>query len=477
MRFDDFKKTGYSGSILVILLVAFSFCSYAEIINVPDDLPNLSAGIDSANPGDTILIAPGTYSENNNLRKDLTIASWFLTTGDTSYIRSTVIDGGSNTVFNIFPPVTEATFIIGLTIQNGDDGIMAEAPFNLLHNYITTCEDGIDYESGSGGTCNNNTFRFNSDDGIDLDGTLYFISIEDNIIIDNDDDGIEIRLHSYVGGASWCQIRNNTICRNGEDGIQFIDYPDISNRTYLLERNLICDNDMAGIACMDNGVTQEDYRGAAIPEPIYVFNNTISGNDHGMTGGASLIAVNNLIINSATLGAKNVAGNSLISHCLLYNNGQDFINCNLEEETNIFSDPLIDDNYTPVEGSPCIDKGIALLVIGSDTVLNLLPGSYFGTAPDIGAMENNPASSLDLIETEQEFIVYPNPFHDILEIISEDSNNHNQSQVIDTKGTVLLTVEMTGRSTRLNLAPYPPGIYYLRYFGKKEINIRQIVKI
>lgn len=476
MRFDEIKQSGFLRGILLLLLVGVPFCSYAAIINIPDDQPNIASGIDSASSGDTILLAPGTYFENIVLRKDLTIASRFLTTGDTSFIRSTIIDGGSNTIIEIFPPVTQATSIIGLTIQNGDDGIMAEAPFNLLHNYITTCEDGIDYESGSGGMCNYNTFRYNSDDGIDLDGTLYYIEIENNIIIDNEDDGIEIRLHSYNGEASWCQILNNTICRNGEDGIQFIDYADTSNRTYLVERNLICNNDMAGIACMDNGVTVEDYRGAAIPEPIYVFNNTISGHDHGLTGGGSLIAANNIIINSTTLGVKNTAGNSLISHCLLYNNGLDFVNSNLDEMVNIFSDPLIDADYSPNAGSPCIDGGIPFLVVGSDTVLNLQADSYFGSAPDIGAVESTLTGSYVTKNPNSGFIAFPNPFQNKFEIKFEGGKHLRHLQIIDTRGTLILSKKVTGKSAIIDLTPYPPGVYFVKCFGNHEINTISIIK-
>ena len=58
----------------------------------------IQKGIDAASSGDTILVQPGTYSENLDIQRKLsvTIGSLYLTTGDTSHIRSTIINGGGN---------------------------------------------------------------------------------------------------------------------------------------------------------------------------------------------------------------------------------------------------------------------------------------------------------------------------------------------------------------------------------------------
>ena len=53
--------------------------------------------IDAASDGDTILVAPGTYEGNINFNgKNVVVASEYATTGDTSYISSTIIDGKQN---------------------------------------------------------------------------------------------------------------------------------------------------------------------------------------------------------------------------------------------------------------------------------------------------------------------------------------------------------------------------------------------
>ena len=57
---------------------------YADIINVPADIDSIQGGINLANPGDTVLVQPGTYVENINFNgKNIVVGSLTLLTGDT----------------------------------------------------------------------------------------------------------------------------------------------------------------------------------------------------------------------------------------------------------------------------------------------------------------------------------------------------------------------------------------------------------
>ena len=103
-------------------------------------------------------------------------------------------------------------------------------------------------------------------------------------------------------------IEKNTITGNNEDGIQLIGYPDISDRVFRIQKNLIANNSMVGLGLMDNGESGEDYRAASIPERIQLVNNTFSGNQYSVTGGDNLIALNNLFINSSEIALKEVDG-------------------------------------------------------------------------------------------------------------------------------------------------------------------------
>jgi hypothetical protein len=67
------------------------------------------------------LVQPNTYYENINFNgHNIVLGSLFLTTGDTSYIDSTIIDGGSvDVVVFIMSGEDSTAMLVGFTIQNG----------------------------------------------------------------------------------------------------------------------------------------------------------------------------------------------------------------------------------------------------------------------------------------------------------------------------------------------------------------------
>jgi hypothetical protein len=78
-------------------------------------------GIDVASHSDTVLVQPGVYRENLNFKgKNITIGSFFLTTGNEDYILQTVIDGQRNGSVVLFVNGEAATAqLSGFTITNG----------------------------------------------------------------------------------------------------------------------------------------------------------------------------------------------------------------------------------------------------------------------------------------------------------------------------------------------------------------------
>ena len=103
---------------LIMCVVACNF-SFASTINVPTDHTNIQAAIDAAVDGDTILIKPGTYTENINFKgKTIVVGSLYLSTEDESYISSTIIDGGMKGPVVLFENnENRESQLVGLTIK------------------------------------------------------------------------------------------------------------------------------------------------------------------------------------------------------------------------------------------------------------------------------------------------------------------------------------------------------------------------
>ncbi|KPJ50336.1 hypothetical protein AMJ40_03140, partial [candidate division TA06 bacterium DG_26] len=110
-------------SVAVAAMLCFGVSAYGTVWHVHPDsaISSIQAGIDFSSEGDTILVYPETYYENINLgRKNIVLASLFLTTADTSYIKSTVIDGNSSGNVVVLGYQQDSTTVIsGFTIQNG----------------------------------------------------------------------------------------------------------------------------------------------------------------------------------------------------------------------------------------------------------------------------------------------------------------------------------------------------------------------
>jgi hypothetical protein len=131
----------------ILIIIAAVLCcqfAYATIIHIPGDYPTIQQGINASANRDTVLVQPGTYYEHINFNgRNIVLGSLFLTTGDTSYISQTIIDGNAaGVVVSIEHGETSETVLTGFTITNGSENwgggiLIDESSPTICHNLIT----------------------------------------------------------------------------------------------------------------------------------------------------------------------------------------------------------------------------------------------------------------------------------------------------------------------------------------------------
>jgi len=258
----------------------------AATLRVPEDYSTISAAITAAVSGDTIDIAPGVYTGAVTLSKAITLRGRFADPNDPRN-NTTILEASATLdVITIPSGVTPPPTVTGLLLRNGLSGVSLKSPAVIERNYFVGNNDQLDYKVGGGGLCRGNVFQDAIDDSIDINHPVRDLTIEDNLMVNSDGDGVEMRLNDdTIATTAHVVFRDNEITGSRSDGIQLIDYYTDTNRVISIERNLIHDNGRAGIGLLDGGTTIEDYRAASIRERITVFHNTFVRNNHGISGG------------------------------------------------------------------------------------------------------------------------------------------------------------------------------------------------
>lgn len=368
------------------LTVCASGCSYTTI----------QSAITASSTGDTIKLGPGSYP-GFTLNKQVTIVgeNYNQTNprANTSKITSTITVNG-NWAWDQGPVFT------GLSLHDAAYAIIGFAPYTIQYSHIVADgNDGVSFEPGGGGIVRGNIIEHTGDDCIDVDNQTKDIVIENNQMLDCGQDGIEIRqMNDPIASRITLTFRNNIVDVTGQDGMQIMDYNNFTNRRYILQRNIFRSNGKAAIGLMVGDVTQENYSAAAMPEPLYAINNTFINNDAAISGGANLIAINNIFSGQRTFDLKAVGGRSKIMNSVFATAPKLQGTNNLDTASTRTGDPKLDTSFVPQSGSSAIDAGIASYshsyVFNSnnftDEVINYQTGTDFsGSAPDIGAKESN----------------------------------------------------------------------------------------
>jgi parallel beta-helix repeat protein len=162
-----------------------SVTAKSSTIYVPDIYDTIQKAVNAANPGDTIIVRPGIYSENVFLNKTLTLI------GEDR--NATIMDGNSSR--NVIHILSPNVAIINFTVQNSgnnldDSGILLFGAVNttIRNNIIKNNNIGVHLRHGS-----NNTL------------------IIDNLILNNTASGIRLADNNNFNYIIGNTLMNNTI--------------------------------------------------------------------------------------------------------------------------------------------------------------------------------------------------------------------------------------------------------------------------
>jgi len=287
---------------------------------VPDDYPTIQEAVDAANPGDTIIVKSGTYYENVNVNKQLTLRGV-----DTEGGKPVVDAGSSGSAITLS---ADGITLEGFTAANSgsgffDAGIKVTSNNNIIaENTASNNSYGICLESSSKNAVRDNVAN-NNQIGILLAFSSNNNSITTNIA-NNNNYGI------YISDSSSNTIQNNTASYNGPGGYEKFG----GIHLYSASNN-------------------------------FILNNTASSNNHGII---LMKSSNNNIITGNT-----VSNNSCGIYLWRYNN-KNTIRGNNASNNNIHGIILVSsNNNTLTNNTANSNKGDGILLSSSSN--NIITGN------------------------------------------------------------------------------------------------------
>jgi len=380
---------------VIVLAAIAALCApaVARVIPVPDSAGTIQAGIDMASNGDTVLVAPGVYTENITWSgKSITLTSQYLVSGDTTYIDSTVIDGDhTGTVIYCGAGVDTAALICGFTIRNGTAG-----------------NGGGIYCYGGSPTITHNVIEDNSTSsdggGIMMRGGAAPV-IEHNVIRSNQTDSWGGGI--YIGDGSSPRVRWNVLYENG---LSKGDAAPRRDRARIVAGLLVRPGEDAGpFVTNGGGILITNYQGL-LTRPV-IHNNTIVDNVATRQGGgifsswATPDIRNNIVVSNEGYGIYSVESTLVCNYNDVWSNVTDYGGAASAGTGALSACPLFVDSVTHdyhlTSGSPCIDSGDPSLPLDPDSTRSDMGAFY---SPQTGIAGNAPAVEL------RQLSVRPNPF-------------------------------------------------------------------
>ncbi|KKG08619.1 hypothetical protein EO92_18490 [Methanosarcina sp. 2.H.A.1B.4] len=290
------------------------------------DYKSIQKAINNANPGDTVLVYPGTYKENIVVDRELRIISKSGNPEDTIVLAATQKE-------HVFKVASDNVTIRGFKIKDASGvpgnykyGIYLDGTKNCIidSNYISNNREGILLIDSSNNTLINNKLPKNNDAGIILSssdhntvrsnhasgniaGILIIYSSANNTIdgntVSENTIGIEIQGNNNT-------IRNNTILDNEKCGIGIESSADnaiSNNKVNLNKRNGILIGFSKNNALKNNTINFNGMDGIFL---LYSNNNTVDGNNasNNVNHGIGLMDCDYNILNNNFVNRNNANG-------------------------------------------------------------------------------------------------------------------------------------------------------------------------
>lgn len=409
-----------------------------------------------------------------------------------------------------------------------------ENPVGQAHGILINGRSNLGYKNVYIGRNEISFLNLGNSEGITLTGNVFNFLIEQNLIFNLTNIGIDIAGHYswafppegdqnlnqarsgrirnnviyncrritpgnepaaiYVDGGKDVFIDNNTVYQNGTGISVGCENPGVSAETITITQNLIYNNDKFGAVFGAN---------SGVLESSVCRNNTFFNNGlyFDNSGSISLQKSNNSVVrnNIVYINSEDFFGLSMFG--FLVNNLQ--IDNNLffspdgntarvfayspaagSTETNelpIFQDPLlisVDVNSPDLHlnsGSPAIDAAsmnVTLIPDERDMDGNLV--ALIGL--DIGAYAWENPTSIDNNSIPGGF-VYPNPCRDIL-FFTDELGMNSRVQVIDAQGRTFIDTQLSETDHRyVSTNKLVPGFYMLRIGDKEQTRTGSFIKI